>query len=414
MITTAEMWLKDKYFPEYMCALLRNTKMSKKSHTGTLAMVEYINYCRRSGVEVKGPDINSKCADFWIDESGSIVFGLRHVKNVASAADNIVEIVRERPFENMADFCNRCVYETTVKTGVNAGKKRKVKPNKKVVESLLDSGAFDQFGSRSQIYFDYQVAALDVPEWTEEEWEETRKKVCPEGCVPDVNDPESGLDQVKGCTIAGVNISHIVKEEPFESMAGFHERAVWPQEIKSGKNEGQMKTGKPTKTVMVALIASNAFRDIGPRDKVIRDYYVAKGGVTRRGISEDAEIQLERDMIGVCLSRPPLYREYEEMINENKWSIVGSHLEKDKPTVFGRLTQMQEKVSKAGNPMLLCTIDDGMDQLDFFVFRSSIDFFRDRAKKGLLVAVPMNKFNDSTTRFYNDSHVVEVIKEDRK
>jgi len=119
-------YLKAHYPTEFMAALLS----SEMENTDNV--VKYINECRDMKIEVKQPDVNESAVEFTVD-GGAIRFGLKAVKNVGQAAiEAIIEARKESGrFKDLGDFTSRTDL-------------RKV--NKKVVESLIKSGAFDSTG----------------------------------------------------------------------------------------------------------------------------------------------------------------------------------------------------------------------------------------------------------------------------
>jgi DNA polymerase-3 subunit alpha len=89
------------------------------------------------------PDINKSKLGFTIEphsdslEGRSIRFGFSAVKNVGwSAIEAILEARTSKDFASVSDFCARVDNR---------------KANKKVIESLVLTGSFDQFGTRSAI-----------------------------------------------------------------------------------------------------------------------------------------------------------------------------------------------------------------------------------------------------------------------
>ena len=118
-------YLKAYYPAEFMAATLN-------SYLGNLDKIpDYIDECRRLSIEILKPDINKSYTRFTVD-NGKIRFGLGSIKNVGNAAVN--EIVTERQengeFKSFTDFCERI---------------KDLSVNKKCVESLIKSGAFDNF-----------------------------------------------------------------------------------------------------------------------------------------------------------------------------------------------------------------------------------------------------------------------------
>lgn len=118
-------YLKANYPAEFMAALLTSEAADPEKRA------VYLAECRRMKVPVLVPDINQSGSEFTPSQ-GSIRFGLASIRNVGPAV--VEEILKERetsgPFLNFQDYIAR----------VDKGR------NKRVVESLIESGAFDAFG----------------------------------------------------------------------------------------------------------------------------------------------------------------------------------------------------------------------------------------------------------------------------
>jgi len=116
-------YLKTHYPVAYLAALLT----SEKDRTDKL--MRYIHYCRDSNIPVDPPDVNESARDF-LATSERIRFGLGAVKNIGEAALESILAARsgEGPFQSLFDFCSRVDLK---------------KVNKRVIESLIKSGAFD-------------------------------------------------------------------------------------------------------------------------------------------------------------------------------------------------------------------------------------------------------------------------------
>ncbi|MFH1683713.1 MAG: DNA polymerase III subunit alpha, partial [Candidatus Margulisiibacteriota bacterium] len=119
-------YLKANYPVEFMAAVLTSV-MGK-----TDKVIGYISECRRLAIKILPPDINESYRNFTVTKDG-IRFGLSAVKNVGvSAIDSIIEAKKSgEHFKSLTDFCQRIDSRAV---------------NKKVVESLIKSGAFDSFG----------------------------------------------------------------------------------------------------------------------------------------------------------------------------------------------------------------------------------------------------------------------------
>ena len=124
-------YLKTHYPVEFMAALLTSV-------TGnTDDVVKYINECREMGIAVEPPDINVSDANFTPHES-AIRFGLAAVKNVGHNA--IESIVAGR--KKLGRY--RDIYEFAENVDLRL-------LNKRVLESLIKSGAMDSLGRRAQL-----------------------------------------------------------------------------------------------------------------------------------------------------------------------------------------------------------------------------------------------------------------------
>jgi DNA polymerase-3 subunit alpha len=124
-------YLKTHYPVEFMAALLTSV-------TGnTDDVVKYINECREMGISVEPPDINVSAADFT-PHGDAIRFGLAAVKNVGhNAIESIVAARKELGrFTSFFQFCERVDLRLL---------------NKRVLESLIKSGAMDALGARAQL-----------------------------------------------------------------------------------------------------------------------------------------------------------------------------------------------------------------------------------------------------------------------
>lgn len=143
MIAYQTAYMKALYPVEYMTALLSvesNSHSASKDEKVTLAIEE----CRRMNITVLQPDLNLSEKEFSIEKSESsldgkaIRFGFTGIKNVGDAAiDSIIDTRKSvGDFVSVTDFLRR-------------SDTRKV--NKKIIESLVKTGAMDPFGERAAI-----------------------------------------------------------------------------------------------------------------------------------------------------------------------------------------------------------------------------------------------------------------------
>ena len=130
-------YLKANFPLQYMASLLTSVQ-------GSVDKVSlYFNECKRMNIEVLPPDINESLVNFSVSHD-SIRFGLGAIKNVGWAA--IEEILNNRSkcgtFTSLSDLTEKVDLRVV---------------NKRVMESLIKSGALDSFGGRAQ-----QLTVLDV------------------------------------------------------------------------------------------------------------------------------------------------------------------------------------------------------------------------------------------------------------
>jgi len=134
-------WLKCHYPAEFYAALMTSFLGS------TDKITKYINSAKSLGIKILPPDINMSTASF-VAHDNSIRFSMAAVKNIGVAV--IDQIVREREkdgkFTSFTDFCNRIVGE---------------KINKRNVEGLIKSGAFDSLGLKRSVLMQNYETVID-------------------------------------------------------------------------------------------------------------------------------------------------------------------------------------------------------------------------------------------------------------
>ena len=119
-------WLK-AYFPkEYMASVL-TSYMGK-----TDKIVHYVTACRHEGIAILPPDINESGKDFTATAEG-IRFGFAGIRGVGEGVGEAIMAERASggPFKSLHDFVDR--------VDTNSA-------NRRVVEALIKSGAFDSTG----------------------------------------------------------------------------------------------------------------------------------------------------------------------------------------------------------------------------------------------------------------------------
>ena len=131
-----------RYYPvEFFCSILNN-RIDKIEE-----LSKYLAYLKTKNIVVAPPDVNKSRAYFKC-ENGGMRFGLVGLKNVGLAVIN--DIVAERDkngnFTSFEDFINR-----TIGFGIN----------KRLVESLILAGAFDEFGVNRRTLMEVHADYMD-------------------------------------------------------------------------------------------------------------------------------------------------------------------------------------------------------------------------------------------------------------
>lgn len=128
-------WLKKYYCKEFICALLNN-RLNKIEE-----ITKYVLYLKDKGIKVLPPDINKSKTVFSVQDGG-VRFGLSALKGTGQGA--IDDVINERQkngdFKDFPDFVLRCASFV----------------NKRIIEGLILSGAFDSMGiARSRLFAVY-------------------------------------------------------------------------------------------------------------------------------------------------------------------------------------------------------------------------------------------------------------------
>jgi DNA polymerase-3 subunit alpha len=126
-------WLKTHYPAEFLAANM-TAELNDQAK-----IVALIDEAKRVNITVLPPDINRSMATF-VAEGSSIYFGLAGIKGVGiTAVESIVEARKDSPFTSIFDFAARVDKKVV---------------NKRVLEALVCSGAFDSLrnGHRAQLF----------------------------------------------------------------------------------------------------------------------------------------------------------------------------------------------------------------------------------------------------------------------
>lgn len=135
-------WLKCYYPKEYMSALMTSVMDQ------TAKVAEYVYTCRRMGIPVLSPDVNSGYSGFTVDGDG-IRYGLSAVKGVGMALTDA--IVKERKenglFTGLENMISRMADKKVL--------------NKRAIESLIKAGAMDCLGGTRKQLMSVHIQLVD-------------------------------------------------------------------------------------------------------------------------------------------------------------------------------------------------------------------------------------------------------------
>lgn len=190
-------WLKTHYPVEFMAALMTSVMDS------TNKIKEYIECCKRMGIQLVSPNINQGYSYFSAKDN-QIMYGLAAIKNVGK--NMISSIVSEREtggeFSSLTDFYTRIESKDT---------------NKRSIESLICAGAFDSLGGkRSQYMAVYKQIADGIAQTKKKMIEgqinlfaigDTEEEVKAEDVLPDIEEHSSKVLLALEKEVLGIYLS---------------------------------------------------------------------------------------------------------------------------------------------------------------------------------------------------------------
>jgi DNA polymerase-3 subunit alpha len=141
MVSYWTAYLKANYPAEYMAALLTSTKDDKDKSA------IYLNECRRMHIQVLPPDVNESSANFT-PVGKDVRFGLTAIRNVgAHVVDGIVAGREQKGrYADFNDFMEKVPVHVC---------------NKRVIESLIKAGAFDEMKHKRRALVTIHETAVD-------------------------------------------------------------------------------------------------------------------------------------------------------------------------------------------------------------------------------------------------------------
>lgn len=129
LISYQTAWLKAHYPAEFMAATM------SAGLQNTDSIVTFIEESRSMGLTIRPPDVNEGEYLFTVNDAGEIIYGLGAIKGLGEGpVESLLEARQQKLFTDLFDFCAR----------IDA---RKV--NKRALEALIRSGAFDRIGPQN-------------------------------------------------------------------------------------------------------------------------------------------------------------------------------------------------------------------------------------------------------------------------
>ncbi len=294
-------FLKAYYPPEFMAAMLN-------SYLGNLDKVPvYIEECKSLNIEILKPSINESELKFTAI-NGNIRFGLGSIKNVGiQPVENIIKERNENgKFQSFTDFCER-IADASV--------------NKKCIESLIKSGAFDEFEqNRSTLLASFE-GIVDTIQSTKKKGLEGQFSMFDFGAIND--DVENNMDDIK--------YAFVEKEE-------FSEKELLSQEKEM---LGIYLSGHPLSKLKEEIEKQTTIstRDIDAIDN--------KTNIDEENISE---IDM---MSGYDMQKASKFRDGQEV------------------KIAGIITSIKKKFTKTNRIMAFVTIEDLYGQAEIIAFENA-------------------------------------------
>ena len=298
-------WLKRYYPVQFMAAMLN----SVYGNTGKIA--GYIQYCRGKGIAVLPPHVNRSRWKFTVDRSDpekpAIVFGLGAVKSVGENA--VKAIIRERGekglFRDIFDFCSRV--DTT-------------ECNKRVVESLIKAGAFDNMGANRMQMLAVYDPALEANQNLR------KKNVSGQVSLFDMMDGDDGrvlrgmqisLPDIPDCP-AKVKLQ-MEKEASGVYMTG-HPLDDYREVLKDMSMTAARLSSDSDEMTDETLHLDGTFVDMGGILTEVKGKATKKGDYMAFVTLEDLTGQVE------CLVFPRVFERYQQLIREDEAVVISGKI----------------------------------------------------------------------------------------
>ncbi|MEH0834734.1 DNA polymerase III subunit alpha [Pectobacterium cacticida] len=293
LVSYQTLWLKAHYPAEFMAAVMT------ADMDNTDKVVGLVDECWRMGLKILPPDINSGLYHFHVNDDGEIVYGIGAIKGVGEGPIEAIIEARNQGgyFRELFDLCAR----TDIK-----------KLNRRVMEKLIMSGAFDRLGP-------HRAALMNA--------------------LPDAL--KAADQHAKAEAIGQVDMFGVLAEAPEQVEQSYSTVPPWPEQV------------------------------------------VLDG---------------ERETLGLYLTGHPIT----QYIKEIERYAGGVRLKDMHPTERGKMTTAvglvlaaRVMVTKRGNRIGVCTLDDRSGRLEIMLFTDALEKYQHLLEKDrILIASGQVSFDD--------------------
>lgn len=346
-------YLKANFPTEYMAAVL--TTQTDNDKRGM-----YLNEARRMGITVLPPDVNASVGTFAPDGK-DIRFGLASIRNVGEGVvEGIIKAREEKgAYTSFQDFLNKVPAEVC---------------NKRTIESLIKSGAFDAFGASRRALVAVHEEAVDSVVSLKRQ--ESRGQFDLFASL----DADVGTDLLDGFSVEIPDI----KEWPKKEKLAF-EREMLGLYVSDHPLSGMENVLRRLSEDQVIELISE---DGKPSDSDVR----IAGLIT--SITKKTS---KRGQLWAIARLEDMSGSVEVLFFPKTYETVGTYLEPDRiVTVGGRLKREDERVSVFAQDLTVPDITarlDHLDQVELFLLASRCTW------------ETMNVFGDLIRRFPGDAPV---------
>lgn len=285
LVSYQTLWLKSHYPAEFMAAVMT------ADMDNTEKVVGLVDECWRMGLKVLPPDINSGLYPFHVNPQGEIVYGIGAIKGVGEGPIEAILEARQRGgyFKELFDLCAR----TDIK-----------KINRRVMEKLIMSGAFDRLGP-------HRAALMSA-----------------------LNEALKAADQYsKAEAIGQGDMFGVLAEEPEQVEQSYASINPWPEQV---------------------------------------------------------QLDGERETLGLYLTGHPIT----QYLREIERYVGGMRLKDMQPTERGKITvaaglvlAARVMVTKRGNRIGICTLDDRSGRLEVMLYTDALDKYQQLLEKDKILIV---------------------------